>query len=193
MDSNSSSSSKFRGINYNAPVTLTFTIIASVLMVVDYISGGRFAGNWLALHPTFSLPNFFRMFTYVFAHIDFNHFFGNLSIILLIGPLIEEKYGSKNLLFMLIATALLTALIHIIFFDTRILGASGIVFMLILLTPFTNTKAGKIPLTFLLIAVIYIGREIFLSITMADHVSRFGHVMGGVIGACIGYFVNGKK
>ena len=193
MDTNLSSNSKLSRIHYNAPVTLTFAIIAFVVLGVDYISRGRFASEWLALLPIFNIPNFFRMFTYVFAHVDFTHFFSNFSIILLIGPLIEEKYGSKNLLLMIVATALMTALIHIIFFDTIILGASGIGFMLILLTPFTNTKSGRIPLTFLLIAFIYIGREVFLGITLEDNVSRFGHIMGGIIGACLGYLFKGKR
>ena len=180
-------------INYNAPVTLTFTIISVAVLILDYISGGRIAINLFALFPNFGIRNFIRMFTYVFAHLDFNHFFGNFSIILLIGPLIEEKYGEKNLLLMMVATAFVTALIHILFFNTIIVGASGIVFMLILLTPFTNTKSGKIPLTFILIALIYIGREIFLGITLADNVSRFGHVFGGIMGACSGFFLNRQK
>jgi len=174
-----------RKINYNAPVTLTFTVLAVIVIAIDYIGGETI--NWFALHPTFSGRNFLRMFTYVFAHLDFNHFFGNFSIILLIGPLIEEKYGSKNLLLMMVATAFVTAIVHILFFSTIIAGASGIVFMLILLTPFTNIKSGTIPLTFILIAVIYIGREIFLGITLADNVSRFGHVFGGIMGACSGF------
>jgi len=176
-------------INYNAPVTLTFTVIAVVVLVLDYLGGNTI--NWLALRPDFGVQNFIRMFTYVFAHMDFNHFFGNFSLILLIGPLIEEKYGSKNLLIMMVATAFVTALIHILFFNTIIVGASGIVFMLILLTPFTNTKSGTIPLTFILIALIYIGREVFLGITLADNVSRFGHIFGGIMGACSGFLFKG--
>jgi len=182
-----------RRINYNAPVTLTFTFIAVLVLAVDFIGRGGVAVNWFALHPTFSGLNFLRMFTYVFAHLDFNHFFGNLSIILLIGPLIEEKYGSENLLIMMVATAFVTAIVHILFFNTIIAGASGIVFMLILLTPFTNTKSGAIPLTFILIALIYIGREIFLGITLADNVSRFGHVFGGIMGACSGFLFKGRN
>jgi len=180
-------------INYNAPVTLSFTFIALVVLLIDTISGSRVAIGWFALRPTFEASNLLRMLTYVFAHADFNHFFGNFSIILLIGPLIEEKYGSQKLLFMMIATALITALIHIIFFNTWVIGASGIVFMLILLTPFTNMKTGKIPLTFILIAFIYIGRELFLGLTVVDNVSRFAHIMGGIIGAVIGYFVQNKE
>ena len=178
-----------RKINYNAPVTLTFTVIAVMVLAIDFISRGGVAIDWFALHPAFSL----RMFTYVFAHVDINHFFGNISIILLIGPLIEEKYGSKNLLLMMVATAFITAIVHVLFFDTIIAGASGIVFMLILLTPFTNTKSGKIPLTFILIALIYIGREVYLGITLADNVSRFGHVFGGIMGASSGFLFKGKN
>jgi len=180
-------------INYNAPVTLSFTFIALAVLLIDAIIPSRIAINWFALRPTMTTGDLPRMLTYVFAHADFNHFFGNFSIILLIGPLIEEKYGSKKLLLMMVATALITAIIHVIFFNTWIIGASGIVFMLILLTPFTNMKTGKIPLTFILIALIYIGREIFLGLTVTDNVSRFAHVLGGIIGAIIGYFVQNKE
>lgn len=181
-------------INYNAPVTLSFTFVALVVLLIDSLSGSsRLAVTWFALRPTFDVNNLFRMVTYVFAHADFNHFFGNFSIILLIGPLIEEKYGSRKLLFMMLATALITAIIHIIFFNTWVIGASGIVFMLILLTPFTNMKTGKIPLTFILIAFIYIGREIFLGLSVVNNVSRFAHIIGGIIGAVIGYFVQNKE
>ena len=179
-------------IHYNAPVILTFTIIAFIALTLGYISNGRTTSGFFILFPAFSLQplNLLRMFTYVLGHADFNHFFGNFSIILLIGPLIEEKHGSKKLIIMILLTTLISAIIHVIFFNTAILGASGIVFMLILLTPFTNTQSGKIPLTFILIALIYIGREVFLGFIVDDNISRFGHILGGIMGAFIGYFMN---
>ncbi|MDR0272148.1 MAG: rhomboid family intramembrane serine protease [Clostridiales bacterium] len=178
-------------IHYNSPVILTYAAISLVLLLLGYISGGVIT-EFLVLRPEFGVLNLLRMFTYAFGHADFTHFFANFSIILLIGPLIEEKHGSKKLLLMMIVTAFITAIIHIIFFNTGLLGASGIVFMLILLTPFTNTKTGKIPLTLILIALIYIGREVFLGITVEDNVSRFAHIFGGILGACMGYFIKEK-
>ena len=47
--------------------------------------------------------------------------------ILLIGPMIEEKYGTFNLLIMMLITAGITGIINYIRGRKRILGASGIV------------------------------------------------------------------
>lgn len=179
--------------NYNAPVTLTFTFLALGVQLLNSLIRDQAVINWFALRPYFSSGTFFRSITYVFTHGDFNHFFANFSIILLIGPMIEEKYGSKRLLLMGIITALFTATLHILFFNSGLIGASGIVFMLILLTPFTNMKTGKIPMTLLLVACFYIGREVFLAITVDDNVSRFAHIFGGFVGGAIGYFLHSFK
>ena len=53
---------------------------------------------------------------------------------------------------MILVTALLTALLNAVFFNTGLLGASGIVFMLILLSSCANIRAGEIPLTLILVA-----------------------------------------
>ncbi|MDY4507258.1 MAG: rhomboid family intramembrane serine protease [Candidatus Faecousia sp.] len=39
-----------------------------------------------------------RCFTHVFGHVGFDHFLGNAMCLLLIGPMLEEKYGSKVIL-----------------------------------------------------------------------------------------------
>ena len=42
-------------------------------------------------------------------------FVNNFLYILLIGPMIEEKYGSKNLTIMILVTAIITGIINMIF------------------------------------------------------------------------------
>ena len=59
----------------------------------------------------------------------------------------KKKFGSGLMLEMVLITALLTALLNAIFFNTGLLGASGIVFMLILLSSCANIRAGEVPLT----------------------------------------------
>ena len=81
-------------------------------------------------------------------------------IILLIGPMLEEKYGSRCLLSMILLTAFVTGVVNVIFFNTALLGASGIVFMMILLSSFASHKEGGIPLTLILVTVLYIGQEV---------------------------------
>lgn len=181
-------------IQYNSPVILTYAIISLIVLIVGVITSHSSTRNFFMIYPT-SLSDpllYFRIFGHVLGHADFNHYFSNFYMMLLIGPMIEEKYGSKNLLIMMLVTAFISGVIHIMFFTSAALGASGIVFMLILLTPFTNMKKGKIPLTFILVSTIFIGREVFYGLTVVDNISRFGHILGGTSGAIMGFIVNKK-
>ena len=126
------------------------------------------------------------MFTHIIGHADWNHLLGNFSLILLIGPLLEEKYGSKSMAFMITTTAVVTALLHTFFFTGGLLGASGIVFMLILLGSFANIKQGHIPLTFILIVILYLGKEFIYSFSY-DNISQFAHIIGGIVGSGFGF------
>ena len=135
-----------------------------------------------------------RLLTHVLGHSGMAHLVGNMAYILLLGPALEEKYGWKNLLIVILITALITGLIHNLFFTRSILlGASGVVFAFILLTSFTDFREGEIPLTFILIAIIYLGLQIWDMITVKDNVSQLTHIIGGLVGSGAGYLLNKKK
>jgi membrane associated rhomboid family serine protease len=102
--------------------------------------------------------------------------------------MIEEKYGSTNLLFMVLLTAVITALINAIISKYALLGASGIVFMLIILGSLVNIEAGKIPVTFILVFVFYIVNEIISGIFKKDNVSHLTHLIGAVCGFLFGFY-----
>ena len=110
-------------------------------------------------------------------------------MILLAGPMMEEKYGSKLMLKMIAVTSLVTGLIQILFFPrVQLLGASGIVFMLILLSSFANYKKGSIPITLILIALIYLSGEIINAIAKPnDGISQMAHIIGGTCGMLFGW------
>ena len=115
-------------------------------------------------------------------------------MILVIGPLLEEKYGSSNMLFVILATAIVTGLAHMLLFPhVQLLGASGIVFALILLSSFTSIREGSIPLTFILITVIYIGGQIYNGLFVTDNISNLTHILGGFVGSGLGYVMNKNK
>ena len=99
-------------------------------------------------------------FTYIFGHVDTLHLVGNLSIILLLGPLIELKYGTKRMLIMTLSTAGLTAILHTLLWDNGLLGASGIAFMYIVLSSLLNSRGKEIPFTFILIVLFFIKLKI---------------------------------
>ena len=96
--------------------------------------------------------------------------------------------GVKNLPRGLILTAFVSGMIQFVFFPaTALMGASGIVFMMILLASMGGGKGGGIPLTLILVALFYIGGELHTALTTADDISQLSHVIGGVCGAIIGF------
>ena len=145
-------------------------------------------GTQFSAHPLM----IFSLFSHVIGHGSIEHLIGNMTFILLIGPIIEEKYDSSKTLLMIAATALITGLINVLFFSTGLLGASGIVFMLILLVSFTNVTDGKIPLTFILVVLLFVGKEVIQSM-QADHVSQAAHIIGGLCGSFFGFILGKKK
>lgn len=176
------------GIRYNSPVVLTYALICTIVYFVNASMLGAFDGL-VSLGPTFQPNNpiqYLNLFSYIVGHSSLDHLLGNMTFILLLGPIIEEKYGSKNLFIMIILTALITAFLNIGLFSTGLWGASGIVFMFIMLVSFTNVREGQIPLTFILVAVLFIGKEVLQSMN-SDHVSQFAHILGGIVGSFFGF------
>ena len=183
-------------VSFNSPVILGFAILCFAAMVLDFITRGAANHAFFSVYRSSLLSplTYVRLFGHVLGHAGWAHFFGNITLILLVGPLLEEKYGSANLLFVILATALTTGLVHFIFFPrVGLLGASGVVFALILLSSFTSMKEGEIPLTFLLVAVIYIGQQVYEGLFVHDNVSNLTHILGGVVGAGLGFVMNRNK
>ncbi len=188
-------SNKKLQVKYNSPVILTFVIISSIALILSTITKGKANYYLFSVYRTSytDILGYLRIFTHTLGHANFQHYYGNMIFILLLGPILEEKYGTTNMLKLILITAFVTGAYNILFNpSTMLLGASGIVYMLILLVSIVNIERGKIPLTFILVLVIFLGREIFLSIIVQDNVARFAHILGGVCGAFLGYILNKK-
>ncbi|MDR0377624.1 MAG: rhomboid family intramembrane serine protease [Spirochaetaceae bacterium] len=184
-------------IKYNAPTTLTFTFFCAAVLLLNQTILRGLTQTWFMVpgrggFHAGSLRSWITLFTHVAGHADINHFLANFSFILLIGPILEENYGSQVLFLMIAVTALVTGALNVFLFSSSLLGASGVVFMMILLASFTNFNKGEIPLTFILILALYIGRELFNSLR-ADAISEFAHIAGGFCGSLFGFFHPVKK
>ena len=191
----SSESRRRRWLNFNSPVILGMTCISFALLLLNWLTGGE-TNRFLAIRYTsWADPlMYLRLFTHVLAHSGLSHFTSNFMMILVIGPIVEEKYGGPRLLIMIVITAVITGLFNVIFFrNVALIGASGIVFMLILLASFVNIRQGRIPLTVLLVAVLYIGNEIVRGITANDNISQMAHIVGGLCGSAFGFALHAGK
>ena len=183
-------------LQYNSPVILTFFLLSLGVLLLDWLTSG-----WTTLHAfcvyrsSLADPLFYvRLFGHVLGHADYNHYINNMLLFLLIGPPLEEKYGSRTIMLTMAATALVTGLVHFIFFPgSALLGASGIVFMMIVLSSFTEVKGGGIPVTLILVVILYLGGEISDGLFKSDHVSQLTHVAGGVMGIIFGFSLRGRK
>lgn len=177
-------------LSFNAPVILTFSCISLIAFVLSFLTNGALNRIVFSVYRSSLLSpmTYVRLIGHVFGHTSWEHFLSNITIILLVGPLLEEKYGSPFILKVMGITALVTGIFHFVAMPgNMLLGASGIAFALILLASITGHKNREIPVTFLLIALIYIGGQIYEGIFIKDDVSNITHIIGGIIGACCGF------
>lgn len=183
-------------ISFNAPVILSFAAICLVAMGLNYVTNG--ASNravFVTYHSSLLSPmTYVRLITHVFGHSGWEHFIGNMAYILLLGPMLEEKYGSARIIQIIAITAVVTGIVNYVFFwNVALCGASGVCFAFILLSSFTRFKEGEIPLTFILVAIIYLGQQVYDGIVLQDNISNMAHIFGGIVGGIIGFSLNKKS
>lgn len=182
-------------LRFNAPVTLSFVSICFIATLLGIASNGEITKTlFMTYHSSFLNPmTYVRFVTHVFGHVGWSHFIGNASYLLLLGPMLEEKHGSKAILEVILITAVVTGLINYFFFlNIGLCGASGIVFAFIMLASFTDFREGEIPITFILVAAIFIGQQVYEGIAVQNNISNMAHIVGGIVGAIIGYGLNVK-
>ena len=180
---------------YNSPVILSFFLISFVALVLGWLSNGRTTALLFSVYRSSLLDPFtyVRFFGHVLGHADFEHFLGNMLMLLVVGPPLEERYGSKVLLTGILLTALVSGLLQAALFpSSALLGASGIVFMLIMLSSLSGMENGRIPVTLILVAVLYLGQELYSVLFVRDNVANLMHIIGGICGTAYGFFISKK-
>jgi GlpG protein len=175
-------------ITFDSKATL---ILASLSLIgLFFVNTSTESGSIFILNGDFQESSpvwYISTLTYIFGHADFEHVIGNLSIILLLGPLVELKFGWQKFSLMVVSTAILTAILHTLLWDNGLIGASGIAFMLIVVTSLLNTRGKDIPITFILVVLLFLGQEIYSSFKN-DQISHFAHLFGGAMGAFWGFY-----
>lgn len=185
--------SLLKKIQYNAPVVLTFTFLSLAALLLDFATQGKSTQLLFCVYR--SSPKdpltYVRLFGHVLGHASVSHYMSNMMLFLLLGPMIEEKYGSLRMLGMIAVTALVTGLVNIACFpNVALLGASGVVFMLIILSSMVRMVDGKIPLTMVLVVILYLGQEVYSGVVAQDSISQLSHILGGVCGGGFGWLLN---
>ena len=179
----------------NSPVVLGFTALCVLAFVLNVTTGGISTNLLFCVYrsPLSNPFTYLRLFGHVLGHASVSHLLNNLMLLLVTGPLLEEKYGGKFLIKVMVITALLTGIVqYILFPGSALLGASGIVYAFIVLSSITSYKNGQIPLTLIIVAILYLGTQVYEGVFVEDNVSQLTHIIGGVIGAVTGLMQGAK-
>ena len=183
-------------IRFNAPVILSFALLSLLALVLGNLTNGATTYRYFSVYrSSLSDPlTYIRFFGHVLGHAGYDHYMGNMLLLLLVGPGIEEKYGHRTTALCIAVTALVTGLVQFIFFPTTaLLGASGIVFMMIVLSSFTEMGKEGIPITLILVVVFYLGGELMDGLTALDNVSQLTHIVGGICGLVFGFTIKKRR
>lgn len=177
--------------SYNSVVILSYFFICLLVLILNIITRDKI--NRFLVFRRGSLLNpmtYVRLIASGLCHKDWSHFRNNFITILLIGPLLEEKYGSINLLYVLLITTFVSSLVHLFIYDSGAIGASDNVYMLIVLCSIVNIKDGKIPITLILIILFYVVDEVIKQFSNKnDSISHDSHLVGALCGFIFGYFI----
>ena len=177
--------------DYNSKVILTYLFLSLGACFFNFITHGTTNKLFFSSYRSsiFNPLTYIRLFTHSIGHQDLDHLIHNFLFILLVGPMIEEKYGSINLIVMFLITSLVIGLFNTIISNYIITGASGNVYMLIVLSSFSNITEGKIPLTLILILIFYVISELRDSLIDKNKgVYHGGHLLGALCGIVFGFY-----
>ena len=86
-------------LSFNSPVILGFTLACFIVLILDKVTGSASTRAFFSVYRS-SLASpftYIRFFGHVLGHASWDHFFGNIMMLLVVGPLLEEKYGSANI------------------------------------------------------------------------------------------------
>ena len=187
----------FDKISFNSPVVLVFTALSLLVLIFDKFTDGLLRRSLFSVYKSSFLDPFayIRLFGHAIGHSGIGHYIGNFMLILLLGPPLEEKYGNLDLFLMMFITAVVAGLFYTLLASDgySVCGASGVVFMLIVLSSFTNVSEGKIPFTLILVSILYLGKELIneagkITGLRKSGVAHLAHILGGVTGGVFGFY-----
>ena len=167
-----------------------FVAACTAVRLLGMLTGGASDAAVFSVYrsPLLDPLTYVRCICHVFGHASWDHLIGNMMYILILGPMIEEKYGTSNTVFVMAVTAVVTGIVNMVFFPgVRLLGASGIVFAFILISSITVREDHAIPVTFILVALLYLGQQIYQGLFQQDNISQMAHIVGGIVGSILGF------
>jgi membrane associated rhomboid family serine protease len=123
----------YSGTRFGNPFGFTVTLWVKRLIIINAV---LFLLRWafdplvvyLGFRPADILVQPWTVLTYMFVHGDFFHVLFNMLVLFFFGPPLEERWGSQEFLKFYILCGVGGALLSLLFWDQRIIGASAAVY-----------------------------------------------------------------
>lgn len=203
----------------DSKTVLIFAAICSALFIFDAATPGLNLAQILFTCPGnrdsfvrafdfFSPADYLKIILYAFGHSDVQEFFANLAILLLLGPVLEERYGSKMIALMTGISTLVTGVLCVSLSPISLSGSSQIVFMMIFLTFLTERNRRSIKISWLALLCVYIFLEISVNLEskvifekehsmaavfLIKNTPILFYIIGGSAGGIFGLLVRNKE
>ncbi len=198
---------------YDSPVTLSFVLLSAAIFALDsFVLKGFLTKNIFSCRissstqlPAFDYKNFLdyiRLFTYVLGNMNLEILLANSTFLLLLGPSLEENYGSAVLLLMIFTSALVSGVLNVCLISSPVYGAKCVVFMMICLAAITSFAKKDIPLSWILVFALYFALSLSSSYKdiskdkfnfLSSSLSTLTNLAGGITGSLFGFLVSPKK
>ena len=203
-------------LRLDAPVSLVFSLACIIVFACDFfIFKGKIipllftsAGNAKANLPfNFSNPlDYIKIFTHVFGESSPSSLLINLSFILLLGPVLEERYGSPLVALEIAVVALVSGVLNACCVPLSLNGSSSVVFSMLLLACVASLNKKELPVSFVLVFVLYLVYVMYAAVKNNPSLSAnafaaffkanlqtFTNLAASVCGMLFGFLVAPKK
>lgn len=191
-------------VSYDAPVTLTFVLISAIIFLLSFFLAK--AGKADGLEKIFTSPtaqtgalpfivkqplSYLRLLFYIFGSVADGALvlFTNLILIMLLGPAMEERYGSVIIGIMIFVSALFSGVLNACFCEASLVGSVPVVSMMIFLNAFMSFSKKKFPLSFAAVMILFVVLQVFSG---AGAVRIIICIAGGLCGSLFAFLTSPK-
>lgn len=215
-------------LKYDSPVTLTFVLLSTLILALDSFAlkgflttnifichGSKAVGN-IASFDYKNFLDYLRLFTHTLGSSGWQSLLANSTFILLLGPTLEERYGSPILLLMIVITSLVSGVLNACLVPFFTSGSQSIVFMMICLAAITAFSKKEIPLSWIIVFILYLALKLCSSYSdfssslnssnsssgkqkidfiefLTLNLNTFTSLAAGIVGSLFGFLVSPKK
>jgi GlpG protein len=167
-------------VSFDSSFTLCLILVSFIVTLIQETFVPGFA-HIFATHNKWDIG----IVLHIFGHSSWSHFLGNVVYIAMLGPSVEETFGSIPLMIMTLLSAVFIGIVSVIF-KNPCYGLSSIAYMWVILNTFQINNSKKIPLTSIILLVIFVLPEVIAMFVKSDNIGHQNHVLGAIFGLVFG-------